>query len=364
MHVVIVGGGVVGTAAAATLAEHPVTDVTLLERDDLGGGTTAASAAVFTTQQTLPRRVDHRLRQRAWETYEPAVERGELSYERVGLLTVAESEGYAVDCRDAVDTLRRFGYDAEWVDAAEFDRFDLAGESAVGGLYTPEEGYFDTDELVAFFAERARERGATVRAGEGVTGLRTADGVVSAVETENGLLRADAVVNAAGPWATRVNEFVGVEAPMRHTVGPILAVEGAAHDLPFTIFESKHYVRPAGEAGAYVGAYRTDYADGERLDPDEPRAVDEAFRGAADALLDESVPPLRDATVEDEWVGLRTVTPDGRPLVGETEVDGFYLAAGMSGLGVTLAPAVADVLDAAVHGEESALLDVVRPDRF
>lgn len=364
MHVVIVGGGVVGTAAAATLAEDRETEVTLLERDDLGGGTTAASAAVFITQQTHPRTVDHRLRQRAWDTYEPAVDRGELSYERVGLLTVAESTGYAADCREAVDALREFGFDAEWVDTADFDRFDLAAGDAEGGLYTPEEGYFDPDELVGYFAERAREQGATVRSGEAVTGIRTADGVVSAVETENGLLRADAVVNAAGPWASAVNDLVDVSAPLRHTVGPILVVEGDDHDLPFTIFESKRYVRPVGDAGAYVGKYLTDYDDGEHLDPDDPREVGEAFHGDARSLFDESIPPLRDATVEDEWVGLRTVTPDGHPLVGETRVDGFYLAAGMSGLGVTLAPVVAELLDAALHDEVDPLLDTVDPDRF
>jgi sarcosine oxidase subunit beta len=365
MHVVIVGGGIVGTSLAARLASEDAVEVTLCERDTLGAGTTSASAAVFATQQSDPEAVDDALRQRSWATYGPLVEDGTLSFQQVGEVTVADTPSSATALRSAVEPLREFGHDAEWVDAGDFDQFDLSPADHEGALYTPATGYFHVDELVEHFAEVARERGAEIRDGDGVVDVRTDDqGAVSAVETEAEVIPADAVVNAAGPWALGVNDFVGVDAPLRHTVGPILVLDGEDNGLPFAVFESTHYVRPVGSDGAYIGKYRTEYADGEVLDPDAPTDVLDAFHEEARDFLAASVPALADAEVVDEWVGLRTVTPDGRPIVGESTVPGFYLAVGMSGLGVTLAPAVAAVLTAEIAGDGSALAEPLAPERF
>lgn len=356
-------GGVVGTALGAELGDQD-TSVTLLERDELGGGTTATSAAVFTWQQTTPESYDHALRERAWETYEPLVEAGEISFEQVGLLSVAESARYAETLRDAGGLLRTYGLDAEWVDADGLRDHGLTADGVRGGLYTPEEGYFDPIELVRHFADRARAAGVDVRTGTTVTDIDVEDGAVAGVGTGDGRLDADVVVNAAGPWASEINDMVGVATPLRHTFGPILVVEGASHDLPFTLFESKRYLRPEGAGRAYVGKYLTDYADGEEFDPDDPPVVDASFRSEVDELVATSVPALEDATVVDEWGGLRTVTPDGRPMVGESPVGGFYLAVGMNGVGVTLAPAVADLLVTDLVDERPMALDRLAPSRF
>lgn len=360
MDVAIVGGGIVGTAAAARLARSGA-DVTLLERGVLGEGTTARSAAVFTWQGG--NRTDLALRERAWETYESLIAEGRVGFEQVGTLSVAETEEYADGLRGAAADLREWGLDAESLDPDGVRARGIDPDPCAGGLYTSRDGYLDVEDAVARFAERALDAGADVRTYTRVTGVDVADGAVAGVETEDGRLDADVVVNAAGPWAPAVNDYAGVTAPLRHTVGPILVVEGNAHDLPFALFESKRYVRPVGGTGAFVGTYLTDYADGERVDPDEPRTVGD-FRTDGRDFLADAVPALADADVVDEWVGLRTVTPDGRPIVGETDVDGFHLAVGMSGLGVTFAPVVADVLAATVHDDPDPHADVLSLGRL
>lgn len=363
MHVAIVGGGVVGTALAARLAAAPDAEVTLLEREALGSGTTAASAAVFTWQDAHPSAFAHRLRERAWETYGPLVADGTLDFERVGALTVAETGSYAADLREAAATLRGFGLGAETLGADGLEARGVAGGAYRAGLFTPEEGYFDPGQVVAAFADRATADGADLRTGVAVTDVRTDGAGALGVETADGSVEADAVVNAAGPWAPRVNGFVGVDAPLRHTHGPILVLEGGdPTERPFTMFESAKYLRPVGDDGAFVGRYETEYANGAPLDPDDADPVDDAFRAEANALVESAAPDLRGATVADEWVGLRTVTPDGLPLVGETGVPGYFLAAGMSGLGVTFAPAVADALAAELVGSEP-ISPELRPNR-
>ncbi|WP_101297797.1 NAD(P)/FAD-dependent oxidoreductase [Halegenticoccus soli] len=365
MDIVIVGGGIVGVAAAARLGADGHA-VTLFEKDELGAGTTATSAAVFSWQEPRPTRFDHDLRRRAWETYGPLVESGALGYERIGALSVADSGAVADDLRAAAGTLREFGLDARFLSPNELRERGVEPLDSRGGLYTPEEGYFGVDELVAHFARVARESGARIRTGEEVTGVRTDDGAVIGVETAADPVPADAVVNAAGPWATRLNDMAGASLPLRHTRGPILVVESSAPvEVPFALFESKLYVRPYGENRAFVGRYATDYADGETLSPDEPGGVDGGFRTDALDFVREAIPALADATVADEWVGIRTVTPDGRPIVGETGVEGYLVACGMSGLGVTLAPAVADLLAAGLGPESPPeALSRLSPARF
>jgi sarcosine oxidase subunit beta len=67
-----------------------------------------------------------------------------------------------------------------------------------------------------------------------------------------------------------------------------------------------------------------------------------------------------------EWVGIRTLTPDGAPIVGETEVDEYFVAAGMNGLGVTLAPAVSEYLatELTTGAVDSTLRSYLSPGRF
>ncbi|MEM4779946.1 MAG: FAD-dependent oxidoreductase [Halalkalicoccus sp.] len=354
MHMAIVGGGVIGASLAAALAGRA--DVTLLERGVPGGGTTAASMAMVHRQQPVPREYDQRLRALARRKYEPHLDT--LVHTRVGSLSVAETEAFADRLREAAPALCEYGVETEYLGGEELSAFGI--ENCLGGIYTPDERYFEPEELVEQFAARARERGANIETGVEVTGIDPGESV--AVETGEGTVTADAVVNAAGPWAPEIDRLVGLDYPLRHTRGPILSFSCPKRPEPFALFERGLYCRSHAD-GLYVGRFATDFEAGERLDPDASLRVPESFREDVREFAG-TVPAIADREAIDEWVGVRTVTPDGRPLVGETDVEGYYLATGMSGLGVTLAPAVADLLADRLFGADPELLDPLAPARF
>lgn len=345
-EVAIVGGGVVGTSVAYHLRDADV-DVTLYEKSALGAATTAASMAIFMWGRDGPS--DEDLRPRAWEEYGALVEDGTISFTRTGSLHVAETERFLDALRAMRADLDVLGREAEMLAPEEVADHGLDPSSVLGALYTPGEGYLQADEVVAHYAGEARDAGVAIEVGAAVTDVVVEDGAVTGIEVDGEPRDADVVVNAAGPWAPRVNALAGVSAPLRHTRGPILAL--AAEEpvrMPFVRFERRTYARPFGEAGTYLGHYATDYAEAVEVDPDEPRAIDDWFRREARETVETFLPSLADARTVDEWVGLRTVTPDGRPLVGSTSVDGFHLAAGMTGQGVTLAPVVGELVAALV----------------
>jgi sarcosine oxidase subunit beta len=360
--VVVVGGGIVGTSVAHHLAEADV-PVVLYERDALGSGTTADSVAMFIWKQTSPTETAHRLRERSWKTYGRLVEKGVIEFSRIGGLYPAESAGRLGELRAAAERLGGFGVRTELLGPSELERFGLTSGGLAGGLRLPEEGYLDPAEIVQFFAGEARAAGARVETGSSVTDVLVGgegDGRVVGVEVDGERVRASGVVNAAGPWAASIDAMVGVSLPLRHNVGPILVLDHDANlELPFVEFEDGSYVRGEGRRQVFAGRYGVGYDDAERLDPAAARSPGEAFRLAVGDRLGTSLPGLADARVATDWVGVRTITPDGDPFVGETEVEGYYAATGMSGLGVTLAPAVGEHL-AAVVAPDRAPDDAVR----
>ncbi len=367
MDIVIVGGGIIGTAIAARLGETEH-DVTLLERARIGDETTAASAGVLMQSGIAPTSFDARFRKRAESVYRRLFDCGPLEADQIGTLYVAETTAFADRLEESAVTLREHGVEASFLVAAELPQLGVEPDGAVGGLYTPNDRVCDPTAVATWFAACARRGGVDVRTGVTVTGVSTRerDGAVSAVETDEGTLPADRVVNATGPWAPELNETVGVSLPLSHTLGPMVALEGSDPvACPMTIFESKCYVRPAGAdgTGAWVGEYRTEYVEGQRYAPSEC-SVPTEFRETA-TRVGIRVPALEGATVVDEWIGLRTVTPDGRPIVGETSVGGYVVACGMTGQGVTLAPAVADIVAGVLEGSgDDDARTVLSPDRF
>lgn len=364
-RVIVVGGGIVGTSVAAHLAADADREVTLLEHEEFGGGATADSMAVFTRMRLAPTRLGQRLRDRSWRAYEDMTADGAVGFTRTGSLRVpAPGEGAGSERRDAgtryetaAADLRGLGVEARVLDGPLDDR-GLAVDGPA--LFVPDDGHLTQQGVVDYYVERAREAGAVAEHGVTVRDVLADGDRVVGVRTDAGTYEADAVVNAAGPSAPVVNAAAGVDLPIRRTRGPIveLAVETengaepAAHPrpIPFTLFGDALYLRRSPR-GYYVGEYNTDFDPDRDVDPEARGGVGAAFRRRArDRLRTALGLPDAELAVVDEWVGLRTVTPDGRPLVGATERPGFHVATGMNGQGVTLAPAVGESFARAFDG--------------
>ena len=366
--IVIVGGGIVGASLAYRLRDHP-RPVVLYERDALGSGTTGDSVAIFVRHQSHPDPLSHELRERAWDHYEPLIEDGTLDFERIGTLDVARSDRELADLSEATAALTDLGVEASLLEPAALADHGLDPEAVAGAMWTPNDGYLDPAEIVGYYVREATaaDDGVTVETGTAVTDVRVEDGAVVGVETGDGTRPAAAVVNAAGPWAPAVNEMAGISLPFRHNRGPVVVLgKDDPFSLPFIQFGDGLYVRGEGRNQAFGGRFGASYEDAERLDPTDARSIDHDFYLEIGERIEAAIPRLEGAEVVADWVGVRTLTPDGVPIVGESAVDEFYLAAGMNGLGVTLAPAVGEFLANRIAGEsvDPEVAAYLSPDRF
>lgn len=363
----IIGGGIIGAALAYHLQDTSH-NVVLYERGLLGEETTAASMAVFTWQSLHPTDLSYQLCQYSWEEYEYLIENDQLDFTRTGALDITTDDSGFKVVKDAAETLRRFGIAAEALESDKLNRFGITASGATGGLYTEREGYIDATEAVSIYTKHASEAGADIRTGTTVSDISIEDGSVNAVKTNSEWVETDLVVNAAGPWAQEINDLVNIEIPLQRTRGPIIDIKESIPNLPFTLFEQgegpAYYLR-RHKNGIYAGRYATSYDQGEPLDPDTNYSTRRRFWTQIRELLDTHVPEISDAQFEEGWVGIRTVSPDGFPIVGETKLDGFFVACGPSGLGITRAPAIADLLATYLEtGQEHSNLERLSPTRF
>ncbi|MXR21288.1 NAD(P)/FAD-dependent oxidoreductase, partial [Halobacterium bonnevillei] len=168
--------------------------------------------------------------------------------------------------------------------------------------------------------------------------------------------RADRVVAAAGPWNRRLLASAGITLHVRNTRGPMLVVGWNGHGLPALFHEeSGVYTRQNADGTLFVGRLPGQYADAKVLDPDA------VSNGVPDSLRDTCLSELRrlrwdvgDARVEQEWMGVRSHTPDGDPIIGTTGVDGLSVVA-FNANGIQYAPAAGRILAARVDGTDPNL---------
>lgn len=374
----IVGGGISGAALAYQLKDSAY-DVTLLEKDALGAGTTGKSIACFAWHLNYEG-IEYGIASRAWDVYEPLIEDGTLSYHENGFMKVAESEAFFEELLESVEELQAAGVPAEVLDEEGLKAHNVDPEIASSGAtFYPSIGRLDPGEIVSHFADEARAGGVAIETGTEVTDVRTESGAVVGLETTDGAIETDVVVNAAGPWSLILNRMAGVSLPLKHTLAPISVLDSEENfELPTVILENGVYF--TGEQSAKTLAGRAPHESSDEdvdlweaaLQLDNPDGkqglgmgtVEEEHRNIVAETAPRAIPKTEGADVSNEWRGIRCITPDHRPFVGPTDLEGFYTITGMCGEGITLGPACAELLAEHLRtGDSSEELAYLSPQR-
>jgi len=155
------------------------------------------------------------------------------------------------------------------------------------------------------------------------------------------------VINAAGTWGDRIGRMAGVDIPItvcRHKINFFTRPPEAASPHPLIYdFVRNIYTRPETGGLTLVGPLESEVAD--RADPDRYNEG-VTFEETADAMerAVHRFPVMENAEVAKGYAGCFDVSPDWHPVLDESAVKGFYVAAGFSGHGFKLSPAVGDMV--------------------
>ncbi len=375
----VVGGGIVGASIAYFLSQYPDADVTVFEKNTIGSGTTAKSAATFCL-------IDDSVAHEFWSvrlfgfrfyTGMEKEEPGSTGFERTGTLTVAPYKDYETYVMRAVDLAVASGYTAEyWHDHAKIHEIipDLNLEGVLGAGWCPDDGFFDATMLANSLVRRAREAGAKIMIGTKVEDVTMRDGKVAGVTTEKGHFDIDVVIDASGPWARTTAGYVGLDLPLWHTKAEVFILAPAAGlGYPFPVLKyPRFYARKDKDNVFICKAHMTmDLSDETHAgiwDPDDlpmTGGTDAYFWEFLTGELMEVYPRLLESSISNEWVGYRAEPADFLPILGDTPVEGYMLAAGAGGNGVIEAPTIGrDMARFVMTGEKSWYLERLPLSRF
>ena len=354
--VVIIGGGVTGCSLAFHLAGRGVRRVLLLERRFLGAGGTGRSVGII--RQLYPTSETTRMVRASLDVFRNFGDAvgGQSGYVGCGVL-IGVSAAMRPALEKSLALQRSAGVKAEILapgDVATVEpRIDPAGLGAV--LYEPDSGYGDPSAVTAGYALAARRRGVAIEQGIEVTRIFSEGGRVTGVATGSGeRIAAPVVVNAAGLWSPRVAALAGVELPIVSGRHPVFIIErgpdfGPAH-MVYLDLAGGAYVRPETGGLTLTGSL----TDDETRHPMDPELLgsETGFDEASEALARtaRAVPRLGDARFSQGYAGAFDITPDWMPILDESPLRGFFIAAGMSGHGFKLAPAVGELMAALISG--------------
>ena len=375
---VVIGGGVVGASVLYHLAKLDWTDIALVERSVLTAGSSWHAAGGFHALNANPNMAI-------------------LQAYTIDLLKEIEAEsGHAIGMHmtggiHVASAPERW----EWLQS-NYRRFQAIGiedvrlvtpeeikaaspiidtEGVLGGMWADREGYVDTTGTVWAYASAAKKRGAEVIEHNRVLELKQRPDQTWDVVTENGMIHAEHIVNAAGLWAKQVGRMVGLElpvSPLEHhylITETIPEVAALKTEMPMVVDLEGHTYMRQDQKGMLVGIYETNpqhwSMDGAPWDYGVELLQENIDRIAGELeLVHRRYPVLQTAGIR-KWVnGAFTFSPDGNPLVGPiVGKRGYWLACGVmagflqgGGVGKTLAEWM-------VHGEPAAdafALDIAR----
>ena len=262
-EIIIIGGGVIGCSLAYHLSRMGHKDILLLERGQLTHGATWHAAGLV--GQLRSTRNKTRLMQKSVELYDEleTITGQAVDWRKVGSLRLACSPERMLEIRRSATLAKSFGLEFHVISANEArELFPLMSTDGVlGAAFIPGDGYVDPSSLTQALAKGARDGGVKIRQGVTVTGLQREGLRVTAVETDQGSIRCDKVVNAAGMWSRNVGLMAGVDVPvvaLEHQYLLTDQIPNMPADLP-TMRDPDHliYVKPEVR-GLAIGGWEPD----------------------------------------------------------------------------------------------------------
>ncbi len=352
--IVIIGAGLIGLSTAYELAKRGA-EVRVVEAYDSVASASWAGAgrlAPFTDSEGGDEEQEEFLAA-ALGTYQVFVKElhkrtGIDPCLRVdGIIEVAHDEFAAVRLRDRAEALVARGIHAHWFDATEIRGLEPGlGPATVGASVVEDEGQIDCRFLGRSLRAACVDVGVRLEEQTGPIALEANASRVLGVRAGENFVAAESVVNAAGAWS---GELAGVPPHVRIPIIPVkgqmLAIATPRPLLKRLVSVPGAYVIPRTDGSVLIGETVEDAGFDVEVDP----AAIERLREAAVR----AIPALGDLAVSGAWAGLRPRSPNGRPYIGETALDGYYVASGHYRNGILLAPATALAIANVIEGKAS-----------
>ncbi|MFN8458248.1 MAG: FAD-binding oxidoreductase [Anaerolineae bacterium] len=340
--VLVIGGGILGCAAAYYLAKRGVS-VALVDKGPLASEATGATTAGLTLQNRSPER---------FPFYCAAAERwpslsdelgADLGYNRCGSITVANTPDEFTCLQGEARGLRALGLEIELLGPTEAKKLaPWLTDNLAGVSYCPVDAFTEPNLPAPAFAAAAERQGAALLPHHPVEALQLEDKQSFRATTPQGDISAHRVVNAAGAWAGRIAAMLGVTLPISLEPLQAMTTQATTPWLDKVVLHTNRKLTLKQNQNGRIMIGGGWIAQGD-LDGGLQGLLPQN-RAANLQIACGAVPKLAELQVEHSWVGLEGRSPDRLPFFGQVKaVPGFFMLACVHG-GFTLAPLLGDQL--------------------
>lgn len=374
--VVIIGAGVIGASIAYHLTLEKIRPV-LLEAGSVACGSTGACEGMLLLQSKKPGIHLEMAMQSMSRFATLSDELGtDIEYDNKGGLVVMET----MEEREAMQAFAKkqqaCGADVTFLSTEDARELEPAlSPEITGATYSPIDSQANPLKMAHGFLKAAKRNGAQLFTQIPVKGIRLKNDRVVAVVTEKGVIETGLVINAAGAFGARVAAMVGLSVPIKPRRGQILITEAMPPILKRDLLSAKYIAakfNPQIAASGGVGFGVEQTANGNVLMGSTREFVGFDRKTTYEGLISIAqtiarvLPPIRKLHIIRAFAGLRPYTPDGLPILGESnQVPGFVMAAGHEGDGITLSPLTGEIIAQLVsNGKASFPMEPFRPERF
>lgn len=367
---VIVGGGVGGVSIAYHLAQLGWKDVVVLDRNELTSGSTFHSAGLVgqlrgsvTLTTMMMYSVELYKRLAAETEFDPG-------WVECGGIRLASTEERMEELRRQAGWAKTFGLPLELISADEAaELFPLMStEGVLGGAWLPTDGYLDPAQLTYALADGARRGGCEIHTHTRVTGFSRENGRVTGVQTDRGDIECEVVVNAGGMFAAEIGRLAGVRIPIipmshQYLVTQPFRERNGGHLPTLRDPDLLIYFREDG-GGLVMGGYERQsepafmpggVGNFDAIPPDFNGRLLEEDWDRFEEITDNSkkrVPVMDEVKITKLINGPEAFTPDNEFCLGETELGGYFVAAGFCAHGLAGAGGIGKVMAEWITGGE------------
>jgi sarcosine oxidase, subunit beta len=369
VDILIIGGGIVGLSLAHALGVRRAGKIVVLERNLPASGSTGRSVASLLPMS--PFQTIARLYKQSYDTFAQFGQAvgGDVGFVRLPMAILAGEQDVSA-LQEVITIQQKAGIDLKMIMPDAFAALEpsvtLDGVTAVG--YSPDAGYVDPTQAAWSYGGAAQALGVDIVAGlpdsqvvDIVHDGHQVTGVQTAGDTQ---YKAKVIALATGAWTPYWLQKLRLSVPLhvvRHGAGTIKTPDGATRPQHLIVDRSANfYARPDGNTLTTFGGLdqRAQLpVDDVETEPPTPTTSELA---APRYGLNARFPSMAGAMLTRSWSGWIDQTPDGCPLIGVLPIDGLYLAAGLGGFGLALAPAIGQVMAGMMLDDSTAIEQLVQ----
>ena len=363
---VIIGGGIIGLSIAYNLAKLGEEDIVVLEKNYLGSGSTFRCGTGI--RQQFGDEANIRMMKRSVEIWKNLEEElgMDVNFRQTGYLFLLYNENEVKDFKKNVELQNKFGIPSRIITPEEAREIvpPLNTEGVIAAAWNHTDGKANPFKAVFAYANAAKKLGVKIYEYTAADDIKLENRSIKEVVTNRGTVKTKRVINAANGWAKLINEKIGVNIPIEPYKHQGIKTEPLKQgEIEPMVVSFKHdgvYMTQEADQGGVIGGYALKYGPTFDITP-----TYEFLRGVS-YRFSQIIPSLKYVNVIRIWGGYYAETPDGNAAIGRiNEADEYYIAAGFSGHGFMLSPAVAEMMaELVVYGKTDKPLWFYDPYRF